>query len=121
MRQVLVDKAPNSQDHRIASLSEANILSKANLAIKNMSLTDPLNPLPKVIGIKKLPSGALSLEMGSEDSAEVMQQTTISTDFISSFSDSSTVKPNNYPIIAEFVLIAFNPTLQENITEIEVC
>ena len=30
------------------------------------------------------------------------------------------VKPNNYPIIAEFVPIAFNPTLQEDIMEIEV-
>ena len=85
-----------------------------------MFLSEPLVPLPKVLGIKKLPSGALFLKMDSEDSAEVMQQTTIDTNFIGNFSDSSTVNPNNYPIIVEFVPTAFNPTSQDNITEIEV-
>ena len=58
--------------------------------------------------------------MDSENLAEVMQQPARATDFISNFSDSSTIKPNNYPIIMEFVPTVFNPTLQDNITEMEV-
>ena len=67
--QILIDKAPRAQDHAIASYSEADILLQANHSIKDMSLSEPLVPLPKVLGIKKLPSSALFLEMDSEHSA----------------------------------------------------
>ena len=106
--QILVDKNPNTQNHAIANLSEADILIKANQVIRNIPLPENDGPLPKVIGIKKLPSRAFFLEMDSEISAELLQQTTLAANFIKNFRNTSIIKANNYLIIVEFTPTTFN-------------
>ena len=100
--------------------SEANILTKANEVIKNLILPELLQtppPKKKIFGVKKLPSRAFFLEMNSESSADLLQQSTLRTDFIRKFNDS--IKPNNYLIIAEFVPTSFDPSLREELAAVE--
>ena len=102
-KQVLINKAPNAQSHDIVRSPEADILAKVNEAIKKLSITDPPHPHPLAVGVKKLPSRAFFLEMNSETSAELLVNPTLTSDFIRNFDTTSTIKPNNYLIIAEFV------------------
>ena len=98
---------------------EADILIRANQAIKNTALPEHNGPPPKVIGIKKLPSGAFFLEMDSKSSADLLQQTPLAPNFMKNFSDTSIIKVNNYSIIVEFTLTTFNLTSQEDLAKVE--
>ena len=85
-----------------------------------MFLTDPPHPHPLAVSVKKLPSRAFFLEMNSETSAELLLNLTLTSDFIRNFDTTSTIKPNNYPIIAEFVPTSFDPTSKEGLTMVEL-
>ena len=98
---------------------EANILIKANQAIRNTALPEHNGTLPKVIGINKFPSGAFFLEMDSKSSADLLQQTMLTSSFMKIFSDTSIIKSNNYLIIAEFTPTTFNPMSQEDLAKVE--
>ena len=76
-------------------------------------------PPPRVIGIKKLPSGALYLEADSEASTELLQHPDLTNEFIKNFSNTSILKPNNYPTIVEFIPTMFNPTAHEDLEKVE--
>ena len=119
-KQVLIDKVLNMPSHGIANYSEADILSKVNKAIEKLTLTNDPSPLPKVVGIKKLPSRAMFLEMNSEEEAELFLQPTLTHDFIRNFNNTSIIRPNNYPTIVEFVTTSFNPSSKEELVVVEV-
>ena len=106
--QILIDKNPNTQNHAIANLSEADILIKANHVIRNIPLPENDGPLPKVTRIKKLPSRAFFLEMDSKISTDLLKQTTLAANFIKNFRNTSIIKTNNYLIIVEFTPTTFN-------------
>ena len=84
------------------------------------SITDPPHPPPLAVSVKKLPSRAFFLEMNSETTAELLLNPTLTSDFIRKFNTTSTIKPNNYPIIAEFVPTSFDPTSKEGLTIVEL-
>ena len=118
-KQVLIDKAPNMPSHSIANHLEADILAKANKAIQKLTLTNQPSPLPEVVGVKKLPSGAMFLEMNSEEAAALFLQPTLTCDFIRHFNNTSIIRPNNYPIIVQFVPTSFNPSSKEELAAVE--
>ena len=118
-KQVLIDKAPNMQSHDIVRSSEADILAK-RMKRSKMSITDPPPPHPLAVGVKKLSSGAFFLKMNSETMAELFSNPTLTSDFIRNFDTASTIKPNNYPIIAEFVPTSFDPASKEGLTMVDL-
>ena len=118
-KQVLIDKAPNAQSHDIVRSSEADILAKANEAIKKMSITD--SPLPHPSSrCKETPKRSILPRNELRNLCRGTLKPMLTSDFIRNFDTTSTIKPNNYPIIAEFVPTSFNPTSKEGLTMVEL-
>ena len=95
------------------------MLTKANQAIMSTPAFGIHQQPPRVIRIKKLPSGALYLEADSEASAELLQQPGLANECIKNFSNTSILKPNNYLIIVEFIPTTFNPSACKDLEKVE--
>ncbi|KAF8522514.1 hypothetical protein JB92DRAFT_3110585 [Gautieria morchelliformis] len=117
-RQILIDKTPAAPDHRMARLSEPDILDRANRAVGEMEWEDDQEK-PRAVGVQRLPSDAFFLELQTEETAELLQTRQTATSFLSKFSSDSIIKPNNYSIIAEFVPIRFNPESRAELEGVE--
>ena len=57
--------------------------------------------------------------MDSEDTAEMFLQPMLTHDFIRNFDNTSIIKPNNYPTIAEFVPTSFGLNSKEELVTVE--
>ena len=89
-------------------------------AIEKLTLSNHSYPFPEVVSVKKLQSRAMFLEMNPEEAAELFLQPTLTYDFIRHFDNTSIIRPNNYPTIAEFVPTSFNPSSEEEKVVVEV-
>src|SRR6201996_4798987 len=101
-RQVLLDKAPGMEAHGIASLTEAEAVTKGNESIRlTFRDTESAEGKVKVVGAKKLRNGGVVLEMNTEAAARKVRERRL--DFETNLGGTSIVKNREWATLAEYV------------------
>src|ERR1700761_307033 len=101
-RQVLLNKAPGMEAYRIASLTEAEAVTKGNEAIRlTFGDTESAEGKVKVVGVKKLWNGGIVLEMNTEVAVCKVKERQL--DFKTNLGGTSIVKNRKWATLAKYV------------------
>jgi hypothetical protein len=108
LRQIVIDKAPNSDGGGLSGLSEKEAVAKANLALTSLSG----EAMPKgavFVGAAKLHNGSILLQTDSEETATWLKRGEVTKQFVDNLGGTSVFKPRQLQTVVEFVPVAFDP------------
>lgn len=115
-RQILIDKAPGSDTNSMLKLTERELVEKANIAhdrIMAFEKPDGLN----FVGANRLRNGGVVFLLNTERAADWIKENT--RDFLDGLGGEFIFKNRTYNIIAEFIPVTFDPTLEGELRHVE--
>jgi hypothetical protein len=117
-RQVIIDKAPDVTTNGMMNLTEKELVTKANLAIKMMN-DDSMLRGTTFVGATKLRNGGTILQLNSKDAADWLRGEDTANTFIGQLGGTSTMKTRPLNTVVEFIPITFNPDAFGTFGEVE--
>lgn len=107
-KQIIIRKDPKSTDNALDSLSELELVAKANTAIGLMGTDNfEMPPDTAFVGAKKLRNGNVMYLLNTYDAGRWINETEVQKAFIESYGGTSNIQSNVHYVIAEFVPITF--------------
>jgi hypothetical protein len=117
-RQILIDKAPDATTNGLSSLTEKELVLKANLAIGFME-DDAMPEDTAFVGATKLKNGGALLQLNTNKAADWLRGEKATASFLEQMGGTSTIKSRQWNTIVEFVPITFNPNNLDGLREVE--
>jgi len=108
-KQILIQKDHNTTDNALKSLTEKDLVTKANTALDLMGWEE-LDKLQHTtfIGAKKLRSGSILYQLNSKDAATWLQVPNVQKSFMAKFGGTSNIRNKLHYVIVKFVPTTFN-------------
>jgi hypothetical protein len=107
-RQILIQKDCDATDNAFESLTEKDLVTKANTMLDLMGwegLNKPRNT--KFLGVKKLCGGSILYQMNSADVAMWLRDLAVQKSFMANFGGTLNIRNKLCYVIAEFILTTF--------------
>ncbi|KIK02007.1 hypothetical protein K443DRAFT_122095 [Laccaria amethystina LaAM-08-1] len=102
-RQILLDGIQGVRT-AVDGLTERELVEKANLALKGMSIWASDRPAgTKLMVVKKLRNGGVVFELESEKAAEWVKKKDVREIFVESFGGSAQIKDRTFQVVVQFV------------------
>jgi hypothetical protein len=108
-KQILIQKDPNTTDNALDSLTERDLVTKANTAIDLMGIEAADAPTGTAfVGAKKLRNGNILYHFNMRDAAIWFNQSGVQQAFLAKYGGTSNIKNKLFYVVAEFVPTMFN-------------
>jgi len=108
-KQILIQKDQNITDNALESLTEKDLVMKANMALDLMGYKSLNRPHQTMfIRAKKLRNGSITYQLNSEEAAIWLQSPDVQKSFMAHFRGTSNIRNKLYYRIAEFVPTTFD-------------
>lgn len=108
-KQILIQKDPNTTNNTLESLSEKDLVAKANMTLDLMGIEAADKPPGTTfVGAKKLRNGNVLYQLNSKDAADWMKELEVQTAFMVNYGGTANIWNKLFYVIAEFVLTTFD-------------
>ena len=108
-KQILIQKDKNATDNVLDSLSEKDLVAKANTALDLMGMAGLDRPRHATfIGAKKLRNGSVLYQMNTKEAAAWLRALDVQKAFMDNYGGTSNMRNKLHYIIAEFVPVSFD-------------
>jgi len=109
VKQILIQKDPGATDNALESLTEKDLVAKANTTLDLMGIeVADKPPGTAFIGAKKLKNSNVLYQLNSMDAGYWIKQTDVQKAFITNYSGTSNIQNKLHYVIAEFMPTTFN-------------
>jgi hypothetical protein len=107
-KQILIRKDPKSTDNALASLSEKELVAKANATLDLMD-TESLEMPPGTtfVGAKKLRNGNVLYQLNTSDAGNWIKREDVQKEFMENYGGTANMQNKLHYVIAEFVPVTF--------------
>jgi hypothetical protein len=107
-KQILIRKDPAAADNALATLSEIELVTKANTTIDLMGEDNfDMPPGTAFVGAKKLRNGNVIYQLNTADAGTWINQTEVQKAFMENYGGTGKIQSNLYYVVAEFVPTTF--------------
>ena len=108
-KQILIQKDPNTTNNTLESLSEKDLVAKANTTLDLMGMEAAEKPPGAAfVGAKKLRNGNVLYQLNSKDAADWMKEPEVQTAFMANYGGTASIQNKLFYVIAEFVPTTFD-------------
>jgi gas vesicle protein len=108
-KQILIQKDPKATDNVLESLTEKDLVAKANTALDLMGIEAADKPPETTfVGARKLCNGNILYQLNNRDAAIWLKQTDVQNAFIANYGGTSNIRNKLYYVLAEFVPTTFD-------------
>ena len=105
----MIQKDPNATDNALESLTEKDLVAKANTTLDLMGMAAANKPPCMVfVGAKKLKNGNVLYQLNSMDAGYWIQQQEVQKAFMANYRGTSNIQNKLHYVIAEFVPTTFD-------------
>jgi hypothetical protein len=108
-KQILIQKDPNTTNNTLESLSEKDLVAKANTTLDLMGIEAADKPPGMTfVGAKKLHNGNVLYQLNSRDAANWMKELEVQTAFMVNYGGTANIRNKLFYVLAEFVPTTFD-------------
>jgi len=108
-KQILIQKDKNATNNVLDSLTEKDLITKANTTLDLMGMTSMDKPWHmSFIGAKKLHNGSILYQMNTKEAVAWLWATDVQNVFMENYSSTSNMRNKLHYVIAKFVPVTYN-------------